>query len=43
MHGDKFLSFPKLPRLADVAEYISLMLLSRQNLKTSFVPIELDE
>ena len=34
----RFLSFPLFPKLADVAEYINFILLSKQNLKTDFVP-----
>ena len=41
-YGDKFLSLPALPRDAEVAEYINLILFSKQNLKTAFEPIELD-
>ena len=36
MHMARFLSLPELPKLADVAEYIILILLSKQNLP--FVP-----
>ena len=41
-YGDKFLSCPLFPREADVAEYINLILFSRQNLKTELVPIVFD-
>ena len=38
-YGERFLSLPLSPKLADVAEYINLILLSKQNWKTAFVPI----
>ena len=41
-YGDKFLSSPKLPKLAEVAEYKSLILLSKQNLKTALLPSVLE-
>jgi len=41
-YGDKFLSLPPFPKLAEVAEYISLILFLRQNLNTSKVPARLD-
>jgi hypothetical protein len=40
-YGDKFLSFPLFPILADVAEYISFILF-KTKLNTSFEPIVLD-
>ena len=41
-YGERLLSFPLFPKLAEVAEYISLILLSKQNLNTAFDPIVLD-
>ena len=41
-YGDRFLSLPFFPSEADVAEYINLILLSKQNLKTSLLPTEFD-
>ena len=41
-YGERFLSSPLFPRVAEVAEYINLILFSKQNLKTSLVPIEFD-
>ena len=41
-YGDRFLSYPLLPKLADVAEYINLILFFKENLKTELVPIEFE-
>ena len=41
-YGDKFLSKPLLPKDADVAEYINLILFLRQKLNTALDAIELE-
>ena len=41
-YGERFLLFPLFPSVADVAEYINLILFFKQKLNTAFEPMIFD-